>query len=467
MRAIGEIFLFELRQLGLDTSFFRGGIRWLEWMTGAPQPGGDVSSRRKFSAAPVDGKRPNWHVPPLHSLSKSLLSRKTEDATELTATDQRPIKRRQFEAVLTERLWCVERHVGSALLRHVTLCTHSVEGRYSALNLDVEDSKLGNFKDRGRPAEHPIARLSRRVWAAMFRAAAAEDNSAKGQPPATSWATLEHRLVCAKFSKPLPPQPEAKGLRGVAREGNDPRQLVWRVEEAFDLGAEAQELPTVKRRVSGPRQGGPMQLAKAYRQISFDAVELGEQLVPGSSRWLDKPLWWLLARRNPTVEEVRHCLALSLRSLGLVRPTLAERRPIIGDVAYQAALAAPRSEILSTYRAALENVSTAIAPELLALLIALVNESYLTDEDDLYRLHSAVLLDVLKRWLSNPALEPLLPELVEHVLCPCLDMRPIHHLPPTDPLHVPMFKAEWIAATRTMYPGALDPMELPSLDSIE
>lgn len=301
----------------------------------------------------------------------------------------------------------------------------------------------------------------------MFRSAVAEADSAKGQQPATSWAALEHRLVCQKFGESLPPQPEAKGLRGVARDGSDPRKLVWRVEEAVDVGPEAQKLPTVKRRVSGPRHDGLEQPTKSYRQIQFDAVASGEQLVPGSDRWLDKPLWWLLAKRSPTVEEVRHCLASSLRSLGLVRPTLAERRRHIGEVAYQAALAAPRSEVLSVYRSALEKVSTIIAPELLALLIALVKESYLTGEDDLYDLHRDVLCGALKQWLSTPALKPLLPELMQHVVYPCLAVLPIHHLPPTDPLNVPMPEAEWLVAVRTMCPDASGTIEVPFLDCID
>lgn len=326
---------------------------------------------------------------------------------------------------------------------------------------------MANFRDRGRPAEHPVTRLSHRVWAAMLRAAVAKADGAEGKQPATSWAVLEHRLVSQKFCKPLPPQPEAKGLRGVARAGNDPKKLVWRIDEAVDVGTEVQKLPTKTRRMSGPRQDGLEQPIKAYRQIPFDAVALGEQLHPGSSRWLDGPLWWLVAERSPSIDDVRNCLASSLRSLGLVRPTLDERRPYIGEEAYQATLSAPRGETLSVYRAALENVSTVVAPELLALLIALVKESYLTGEDDLYSLHCDLLYGVLERWLSTPALKPLLPVLIRRVVYPCLAVLPIHNLPPTDPLNVSMPAAEWLVAARTLYPGTSSPIELPILDCID
>jgi hypothetical protein len=301
----------------------------------------------------------------------------------------------------------------------------------------------------------------------MLRAVVVDADLAAGNKPLTSWGQLEHRLVSQKFRESIPEQPEAKGLRGVAGHGADPRRLEWRVDAGEAVGAELQNFQSVARHMSGPQPRGVRQSKRDYLRIPFDAVNLGDQLVPGSSRWLDKTLWWLVATRNPTVDEVRHCIASSLCTLGLVRPTLAERRRHIGEVAYQAALAAPRNEILQAYRSALENVSRVIVPELFALLIALVKESYLTDEDDLYGLHRDLLRDVLKRWLSLPALKPLLPELLQHVAYPFLAVLPIDYLPPTDPLNLPITKTEWSATVRAADPSLLDPIELPSLNGID
>lgn len=327
---------------------------------------------------------------------------------------------------------------------------------------------MGNFEEkRGRPAEHPVARLSRRVWAINLRAAVAEIDRCGGKRPARSWAALEHRLVGQMFGKPLPSQPDVKGLHGVAGYGNDPRRLEWRVDADVDLGAEIEMLPTATRTVPGPRQSRSKQQVRAYRRIQFDAVVLGEQLAPGSSRWLYEPLWWLVAEQSPRVDQVRQCVASSLRSLGIVRPTLAERRRIFGEEAYQATLAASRAEILSVYRSALEGISAEVTPELLTLLIGLVKESDLTGEYDLYEVHHALLCDVFKRWSNTAALGRIWPSLFEYVVFPFTVVRPVHELLPTDPLNVPMTMIDWSSMNRTLYGDGADTIELPSLGDVD
>lgn len=325
----------------------------------------------------------------------------------------------------------------------------------------VEDSKLANFKGVGRPSEHAVTRLSRRVWAAMLRHAVRTADREAGVKPVASWSELEYRLASLQFREPLPAQREAKGLRGVAAHGADPRRLEWRIDVEEAVGAEVQGLCTVTRRVSGLRNSRSRHEERNYLRLPLDAVKLGEKLVPGSSRWLDQVLWWLVATRNPSVEEVRNCIALSLHSLGFVRPTLDERRRCIGEVAYQSALTAPRAEVLSSYRGALVGMSKTVTPDLLALLIALAKESYLTDDDDLYHLHCEVFCGLFGRWLDVPEIAPLKADLTRHVLDPVMINGLIRHYSPTDPHDLPMAKSEWAASVRSASPFLGDPIDLP------
>lgn len=334
--------------------------------------------------------------------------------------------------------------------------------------MDVEGSKLANFRGAGRPSEHAVARLSHRVWAAMLRhAVKTADHELGAKKPLASWSELEYRLASLRFRDPLPVQREAKGLRGVAAHGADPRRLEWRIDAEEAVGAEIQGLCTVTRHVSGLRHGESRYEKRNYLRLPLDAVALGEKLVPGSSRWLDQVLWWLVAARNPSVDEVRNCIALSLSSLGLVRPTLDERRRCIGEAAYQAAFAAPRAEVLSRYRQALESVSQMVTPDVLALLIALAKESYLTNEDDLRHLHCEVLCELFGRWLDVPEIAPLKADLTRHILHPILISRPIRHYPPTDPHDLPMAKSEWVASVRSTSPFSGASIELPFLADLD
>lgn len=326
---------------------------------------------------------------------------------------------------------------------------------------------MANFKGVGRPSEHAVARLSHRVWAAMLRNAIKTADLAAGAKPVASWSELEYRLASLQFREPLPAQREAKGLRGVASHGADPRRLEWRIDAEEAVGAEIQGLCTVTRHVSGLRHGEPRRERRNYLRLPLDAVALGEKLVPGSNRWLDQVLWWLVATQNPSVDEVRDCISLSLRGLGIVRPTLDERRRCMGEVAYQAALAAPRAEVLSSYRKALDGVSRTVTPDLLALLIALVKESSLTNEDDLRQLHCEVLCGLFARWLDVPEIAPLKEDLTQQMLYPVLIDVPIRHYPPTDPHDLPMVKFEWVASVRSASPFLGAPIEMPFLADLD
>lgn len=298
----------------------------------------------------------------------------------------------------------------------------------------------------GRPQGHPVEKLARRAWAAMLWDGAVAQGSV---PRPDGWTALENRLLRLQLGEGFPSNPEAISLRSVARYGSNPRRLSWQL-EANDLHAGLLPgLHAVTRKASGRRAGSEPRRTRSIFVVPFDAVELGERLLPGSSAWLDAPLWWLAAARSPPVELVRECVQWALRSIGVVRVSIHERRSLLGEHAYQEALHASDDVVYAAHEAKLRGMAHQCSPGWLTLAAALVWESYLTDQDALLRIHEDLASEAFDRWLAVPALAPLRDVLRNKVVIPILCRGPVNNPRPTDPRDLLMSEADW---SRHIYP---------------
>lgn len=311
----------------------------------------------------------------------------------------------------------------------------------------------------GRPLEHPILRLANRVWARGLRHEVERQNPSG--PADMSWSALEHLLVQQRYELPVESRPNAKGLQGVAHSGTSPRRLGWKI-PADEVRLELDDDWTLAvRNPSGPKNEDRTEARKNYYCLEFDAVELGERLVPGSSRWMDCSLWWLASTRFPPLEAVRYCIEASLEAMGLVRPSIDERRSFIGEEAFHTLVAAPDQEIRESYGQIMAEFTHTLLADSLSLLAALSLESYLTNAPEL-ELHRNLASAAFKRWLYLPQFEPLRSSLLSHVILPVLDgPEQLPLVSPTDVRAVPIRREDWIEMMQTQYSHPITSTRLP------
>lgn len=304
-----------------------------------------------------------------------------------------------------------------------------------------EEFEMVDFRKRsGRPQNHPVEKLAHRAWAAMLWDGAVEHGSVPGPE---GWAALENRLLRLQLGEEFPSNPEATSLRSVARYGTNPRRLSWQL-EANELHARLLPgLHPITRKAPGRRAGSEPRRTRSVFAVPFDAVELGERLLPGSSAWLDAPLWWLAAAHSPPVDLVRECVQWALRTIGVVQVSIHERRSLLGEHAYQEALHASDEVIYAAHEAMLRGMAHQCSPGWLTLVAGLVWESYLTDQDDLLRIHESVASEAFDRWLAVPALASLRDVLREKVVIPILCRGPVEKPRSTDPRDVLISESDW------------------------
>ncbi|MBK8122191.1 MAG: hypothetical protein IPK54_01145 [Dokdonella sp.] len=317
----------------------------------------------------------------------------------------------------------------------------------------------------GRPLEPKILRLAHQVWARGLRHEVERQHPSG--PADMSWSALEHLLVQQRHKLPVESRPNAKGLQGVAHSGTSPRRLGWKIpadEEHLELD---DDWTLAVRNPSGPKSKDQTEAPKNYYCLEFDAVELGERLVPGSSRWMDCSLWWLASTRFPPLEDVRYCIEASLEAMGLVRPTVDERRSFIGEEAFHTLVAAPDEEIRESYRQVMAEFTDTLSPDSLSLLAALILESCLTNAPEL-EVHRDLASAAFERWSYLPQFEPLRSSLFSHVFLPLLDrpeLLPI--VSPTDVRAVPIRREDWIEMMQTQHSPPITPTRLPVCPEID
>lgn len=332
-------------------------------------------------------------------------------------------------------------------------------------NAPREEFEMDEFRyTRGRPKAHPIVRLANRVWAVMLWHGTTDKASVATRK---NWNDLENRLLRQQLGECFPKNTEAASLLGISRKGSDPRRLFWQL-DANDLHVRLlPKLSKKKRTPPGRHADSHRQKARDVLEVAFDAAKLGEQLLPNSAAWLDAPLWWLAASPAPPLEQVRACIRWSLRNMGLVNVPIDQRRPLMGETAYQASLHAPKSEIHSAYESSLRRMAKHYSPGWLSLLSALLWESYLTDESDLLDIHERLAKEAFDFWLALPAIKPLKETLERDVVTPILFRAPLAPLRSTDQHDVLMSDSDWssqIAAATGLSSSLQRLPDLPATD---
>lgn len=269
-------------------------------------------------------------------------------------------------------------------------------------------------------------------------------DDAAGRVTDTNWSSIENRLLRLRLGDDFPENLEASSLRRVANSGKNPRSLSWQI-EANDLHASfLPGMRPVTRMTSGRLTDSDPRLPRNCFVVPFDAVELGEKLLPGSSNWLNTPLWSLIGAGLPPLELVRECIQWGLRDLGLVRVPTSRWRLIFGEDAHQSALQSSEEQVYAAYEASLRAKALPSSPGWLTFLSGLVWESYLTDHDALHDIHRKLMLEAFRGWLAVGDFVPRLRIILERrLVAPIYNGGPLSPVWPTDPRDLLVPESEW------------------------
>ena len=313
---------------------------------------------------------------------------------------------------------------------------------------------------RSESSIHPLVALARQVWVRMLRWRVSRGPLQRSPRAITGWADLERILVKRRYGAAWAAQnPAASGLARVARTGASPHALMWRIAcdelRTLDLG----NLPVTDRRTSGA--GAGRNRRRRYVELPIDAVAIGEEVCPGSRDWLVSPLWWLVGPHEIAVGEVRLCIVESLRALGLVCPSLDERRAFMSEEEHVALTAMPREETLARYRERMIPIVTRCEPAAIALAAELVRESWIDDQQDLLDIHRELACIAFDQWLKVPLVAEIEKALREGVLLPLLLGWPTPLGPATDPRVHPIPREEWIRLLETIMPRPVELIDMP------
>lgn len=249
-----------------------------------------------------------------------------------------------------------------------------------------------------------VERLANRTWARRLRTSALELGR-KGllrplAPPHDSWTWLAGELLGPGAMDDLEAD-RFQGLFNVKSKGTDPRKAVRRirVDPAPLQGVDQPNLSLRKPPGRATKGSSDRSAAVAYLETPIDLVARGEQLVAGSSRWVDSPLWLLAAQpRLPDLEQVRHLIRQLLMLHGLCRlpPASQERSPAIQGLPKDPSSAHER------YRLSLAPLVCHINPDSTCLLAALSIESFIVGNLELFELQQSLLCRQIDSLLSDP-----------------------------------------------------------------
>ena len=298
--------------------------------------------------------------------------------------------------------------------------------------------------------------LADRIWVRMLHHAA----HAAGKP-FDHWGDLERHLVAHRYGETYCRQriEVPAGLAGVAREGASPETLSWLLahEEGDPIPKGAER---VNRKVSGAGAGRNEQ--RWYLKLALDAVEVGEELWPGTAAWRNAPFYGLAGPFDIGLGEVRRTLRSALGALGLTWPSLEERRKYIGEEAYQARTQLSEAQMLEQYREHMKAIVTRPSPAALTLIVGLVRESWLDDRDALLGAHRDLAAAAFRAWLAVPLMDEIRAPIEELLLRPLLTGWHATSEVPTDPRVGPIPIADWVATVQQTVPWPVKYVTLPT-----
>ena len=273
----------------------------------------------------------------------------------------------------------------------------------------------------GRPADSPIDRLQRMVWVRALRTeikfGASPDGGRRG---ATTWAALERELL--RVHGEVATQGRLQAIRGVVKNGNDPRRLVRRIACDQMGGTPPLIAEMVSRKPSGRASIGEKGTGKSkYWQIPVDLVEAGEALCPGSSRWENAALWGLATPVLPPLEQIRSTMAELMYRMDLHTPSLDDYRELLPQKKFAAVSSLTKAQVIKRYATSLKLIAKHPAADALSLLALLVADSFLSDEQPLLELHCAAFHRAVEQFLSNPLMADIQDEFRSWISSPILN----------------------------------------------
>jgi hypothetical protein len=261
-------------------------------------------------------------------------------------------------------------------------------------------------------------RLANRTWARRLRTSALELGRAgllrPLSPPHDSWTWLAGELLGSGAMDDLEAD-RFQGLFNVKSKGTDPRKAVRRIRvDPVPLQGVAQPNLSLRKPSGRATKGSSdRSAAVAYLETPIDLVARGEQLVAGSSRWVDSPLWQLAAQaRLPDLETVRLLIRQLLMLHGLCRlpPALLGRTPVAQG------LSTDHTSAHERYRQSLAPLVCNLNPDSICLLAALSIESFIVGNHDLFELQRSLLCRQIDNLLSDPNMHDIREEFLRLVV---------------------------------------------------
>lgn len=280
-----------------------------------------------------------------------------------------------------------------------------------------------------------VDRLAHKTWARQLRSSAMTLHkrgllSARVAPCRDSWTWLASELIWD--GKPGTDEDERfQGLFNVAAKGSDPRRVMRRIRVSGNASA-IKEGQLAKRRPSGcPEKGQEKgESSVDYRELRIDLASRGDVLVAGASRWIDSPLWGMVAaRRQPDLEDLRTLIRWLLSLHGLCR---------LPPAYYARAKSDCRDSSTHTselYRQSLAPLVCNLHPDSICLLSALTLESFIVGNYELLELQREGLCTQVSRLLSDPYMADLKEELLLLVVGKLVNME-WEEAPPFAPVSI-------------------------------
>lgn len=252
-----------------------------------------------------------------------------------------------------------------------------------------------------------IDRLAHKTWARQLRASARALHEkglleARVVPYRDTWSWLAAELVF-DIQDSTGDGERFQGLFNVEAKGSDPRRAMRRI-RVSDVTKPSLVNRLAKRRPSGRAARGLQkdESAVEYHEVYIDLVDRGDLLVAGASRWIDSPLWRLVAtRRQPDLEDLRALIRELLTLHGLCRLPPAHYALSIADCA------AVRPDRIKSYRESLAPLICQLHPDSICLLAALTLEAFIIGHNDLLELHREALCTQIDRLLLVPHMADL------------------------------------------------------------
>ena len=247
----------------------------------------------------------------------------------------------------------------------------------------------------------------------------------------------------------LPSADRPQSFVGVFRNGADPTRCYERVKpRLIHRHDHPTDLPQAHPR-RGPIKGQP------YDRATFNLVELGEALLPGSRRMMDADLWSLLQDTPRSLYDTHVAVEKLLQKFGLVRVPHAQVKAI--ESIHLKKLRGPlTSDSYANQLKQLLNDRQTFDIDVLSLLANLVHESYLIGNRELHELHLMAFVSHYKKLAGLNIDQRVIDTLSFDIQRKIIDQDWWHagyqrKFPPIDSSQLLLIKRDWDALRSERY----------------